>query len=80
VNLTRFNKAKCKMGRGSPRYRYRLGDEGIEGCPAEKELGVLEDEKLDMSHQCVLAAQKAKHILGCIKKSIKGGHSAPLLC
>jgi len=88
ANFIKFNEPKCKVlptGQGNRKHKSRLGREWTKSSPEENDLGMLGDEKLNMTQQCVLAAPKANRALGCIPSSVgtgRGGGFCPsaLLC
>jgi len=51
-------------------HQYRLGADLLERVSAEKDLGVLVDNKLTMSQQCALVVKKGNGIPGFIKKGV----------
>ncbi|KAK4832441.1 hypothetical protein QYF61_023165 [Mycteria americana] len=72
-NLMKFNKEKLKvlhLGSNNSKHRYMVGVTQMESSLAEKALWVLVGTKLNMSHQCALAAKKVNGILGCIRRII----------
>jgi len=60
--------------------QYSLGADLLESSSADRDLGVLVDDRLTMRQQCALAAKKANGLLGCIKKSVASRSREVLLC
>ncbi|PKU49492.1 rna-directed dna polymerase from mobile element jockey- hypothetical protein [Limosa lapponica baueri] len=72
ANDLMFNKAKCQvlhLGHNNPMQPYRTGEEWLERCLAEKDLGQLVDSWLNMRQQCAQAAKKACSTLTCVRNN-----------
>ncbi|PKU46487.1 rna-directed dna polymerase from mobile element jockey-like [Limosa lapponica baueri] len=79
ANYMMFNKAKCRVlhvGHNIPMQRYELGEECLESCLAEKDLGMLVNCWLNMSQKRTQATQaevsqkKANSFLACMRNSV----------
>jgi len=71
--LMKFNRGKFRvlhLGRNNPMHQYRLGADLLQSSSAERDLGVLVDDRLTVSRQCALVAKKANGFLGFIKRSV----------
>ncbi|XP_062424398.1 uncharacterized protein LOC134136511 isoform X2 [Rhea pennata] len=63
-NLLRLNKGKCRvlhLGKNNPWHQYKPEADLVESSSAEKDLGVLVDDKLTESNKYIL--QRSKKIL-----------------
>lgn len=68
-----ITKSKCKVlyWRWShPMQLFGLGADCVGGSSAKNVLGVLLDNKFNMSWQCALVAKEDNCILGCVSKSV----------
>lgn len=58
------------LGQNRLMQRYRLAEERLERCSAEKDLGVLVNSQLNMSQRCAQMANKADGILICVRNNV----------
>ncbi|KAK4813802.1 hypothetical protein QYF61_026384 [Mycteria americana] len=72
-HLMKFQKDKCKvlhLRRKNPLQQYRLRTDQLGSSSAGRDLGILVDSKLNISHLCALAVKTASSLLGCINRTI----------
>jgi len=72
-NFMKFGWEKSKIlhpGRNKPRHQHTLGTNNLQSSFAEKALGVLVDNMLNMNQQRIFTGKEANTVLGIIRKSV----------
>jgi len=73
ANCMSFNKVECQvlhLDHNNSMQHYRLGEDWLERCLVEKDLGEVVDSWLNMTQQCAQVAKKSNGILACIRNSV----------
>jgi len=65
-----MGRGQLHLGHTNPTQPHRVGEERLESCPVEKELGVLVDSWLNRSQQCAQVAKQANGILSWIRNGV----------
>lgn len=69
----KFDKGRCRvlhLGMNNTMYQKRLGTDLLKRSSVDKDQGVLVDNRMTTSQQCVPVAKNVNGILGCVKKSV----------
>ena len=67
-----FNVAKCKVmhvGGRNPKFEYKMEGQVLQETTAEKDIGVIVNQKLKPSDQCRAAARTAQAVLGQLTRA-----------
>ena len=70
--LLNFNSSKCKalrLGKNSPDFNYRMGQNLLEETEMEKDLGILIDKNLRLTKHTEAQVGKANKLVGLIRRS-----------
>ena len=71
MNLNREKSKVLYLGNRNTTHKYKMGDTWLDNSICERDLGVLVDNKFNMSQQCDMAAKKANAMLGGIARSVE---------